>query len=146
MAACSPSINFLSRPARSSREQAIRTTKEKRKEMKGKGKEDASERWPMRFYPLFSVRTHLLLPFARPTFVSPTHASHSLFAFSLRSFNFVSSNINYLWENLKKDFLILLVLFLLREKPLSRVNSMPLTFSLFVFTRRFVRKSSFKKR
>lgn len=79
MAARSPSINFLSRPARAKKR--YERARGKRKEEERRRRSERAR--PMRFYRLFSVHIHAFsFPFCATVLrLSPTRASHSLLAF-----------------------------------------------------------------
>lgn len=83
MAARSPSINFLSRPARAKKR--YERARGKRKEEERRRRSERAR--PMRFYPLFSVHIHaFLFPFARPSFASHLRALPTVFSLSIVQF------------------------------------------------------------
>lgn len=83
MAARSPSINFLSRPARAKKR--YERARGKRKEEERRRRSERAR--PMRFYPLFSVHIHaFLFPFARPSFASHLRALPTVSSLSIVQF------------------------------------------------------------
>lgn len=83
MAARSPSINFLSRPARAKKR--YERARGKRKEEERRRRSERAR--PMRFYRLFSVHIHaFLFPFARPSFASHLRALPTVSSLSIVQF------------------------------------------------------------
>lgn len=119
MAARSPSINFLSRPARAKKR--YERARGKRKEEERRRRSERAR--PMRFYPLFSVHIHaFLFPFARPSFASHLRALPTVSSLSIVQFRRV---LEYRLSPGKTRF-----------RPISPVRNLRLLGVLSIFKRR----------